>query len=304
MDVIRLENVKKSYGNFVAVDSITLNISSGKIFGLLGPNGAGKTSTMRMLNAITFPDSGSIHLFGEPLASHHQNRIGYMPEERGLYRKLTVRAQLEYLGSLRGVDSATLKKSIDMWLERFELTAWAKKKTGELSKGMQQKLQFITTMLHDPELLILDEPVSGLDPINAELINEIMFEQRNAGKTILLSSHRMEQVEQICDEIAMIDRGKIILSGTIRDIKKNSGKHMVRVVHEGTADLTSFLGRYPIRIAEKMPNEVIFELLPGSDPQVILRELVEATTIIHWEMIEPPLKEIFLEAVEKNTIPR
>jgi ABC-2 type transport system ATP-binding protein len=302
MNVIQLANVKKSYGNFVAVDAISLNISSGKIFGLLGPNGAGKTSTMRMLNAITFPDSGTIKLFGESLATHHQNRIGYMPEERGLYRKLTVRAQLEYLGSLRGVSSIALKKSIDMWLERFELNSWAKKKTGELSKGMQQKLQFITTMLHDPELLILDEPVSGLDPINAELINEIIFEQRNAGKTILLSSHRMEQIEQICDEIAMIDRGKIILTGSIRDIKKNSGKHMVRVVYEGAGDMNVLLAKYPIRIADKMPSEVIFELLSGADPQIILRDLVGATNIIHWEMIEPPLKEIFLEAVENNTI--
>ena len=177
MSAIQLDSVSKTYGNVKAVDSVSFTVPMGSIFGLLGPNGAGKTTTIRMLNGITMPDSGSITILGEAQAPKHQDIIGYMPEERGLYRKLTVNAQLEYLGALKGLDKVTLKKNIAYWLERFEITSWTKKKTSELSKGMQQKLQFIVTLLHEPEILILDEPVSGLDPINAEIINNIILEE-------------------------------------------------------------------------------------------------------------------------------
>src|SRR5688572_8205018 len=175
MSAIQLDSVSKTYGNVKAVDTVSFTVPKGSIFGLLGPNGAGKTTTIRMLNGITMPDSGSITILGELQAPKHQNVIGYMPEERGLYRKLTVAAQLEYLGALKGLEKTTLKKNIAYWLERFEITSWTKKKTNELSKGMQQKLQFIVTLLHEPEILILDEPVSGLDPINAEIINDIIM---------------------------------------------------------------------------------------------------------------------------------
>lgn len=299
--MLRLDKVSKSYDRQKAVDNVSLAARKGTIFGLLGPNGAGKTSTIRMITGITMPDTGSIELFGEPLKPEHQNRVGYMPEERGLYRKLEVRKQLEYLGALRGMDASVLKKSIDYWFERFEIGSWAKKKTNELSKGMQQKLQFIVTVLHDPELLVLDEPISGLDPINAETINEIILEERAKDKCILLSTHRMEQVEQLCDEIALMNNGKIILAGPLREVKRASGKRMVRIVHNGYGDMISALSSFDIRIAERHTNEILLELLDATQPQQILRHLAPKTDIIKWEIIEPPLKEIFLEAVSLST---
>jgi ABC-2 type transport system ATP-binding protein len=297
MSILLLKSVTKAYGNYRAVNDVSIEVSPGSIFGLLGPNGAGKTSTIRMITGITLPDSGDIILFGEPQKSEHQNKIGYMPEERGLYRKLPVREQLEYFGALKGLDKSTLKKNIDYWLERFEIGSWAKKKTNELSKGMQQKLQFIVTILPDPDLIVLDEPLSGLDPINAEIINEIILEEKAKGKSIMLSTHRMEQVEQLCDEIALMNLGKVVLSGKLRDIKESAGKKMVRLVFSGTENLVSKLSTYPIRIAESHPNELLFEMQVGADPKQILRTVLDFVDIIKWELVEPPLKEIFLDAV-------
>ncbi len=300
MSLVSLRSVSKTYGSYKAVNDVSLEISPGCIFGLLGPNGAGKTSTIRMITGITMPDTGEITLFGEPQRAEHQNQIGYMPEERGLYRKLPVRAQLEYLGALKGLNKATLKKNIDYWLDRFEIQSWAKKKTNELSKGMQQKLQFIVTILHDPQLLVLDEPLSGLDPINSEIINEIILEEKAKGRSIMLSTHRMEQVEQLCDEIALMNLGKVILSGKLRDVKERSGKKMIRIVFSGTDNLVSRLDHFPIRIAESHPNELLFEMQPGADPKAILRSALDYVDVIKWELVEPPLKEIFLDAVAKN----
>ena len=297
MSVVSLRSVSKTYGTYKAVNEVSIEVPAGCIFGLLGPNGAGKTSTIRMITGITLPDSGEISLFGEPQRADHQNRTGYMPEERGLYRKLTVRNQLEYLGALKGLDKATLKKNIDYWLDRFEIQSWAKKKTNELSKGMQQKLQFIVTVLHDPQLLVLDEPLSGLDPINSEIINEIILEERNKGRSIMLSTHRMEQVEQLCDEIALMNLGKVILSGKLREVKERSGKKMVLIVYSGSDNLMSRLEHFPIRIAESHPNELLFEMKTGADPKQILRTALDFVDVIKWELVEPPLKEIFLDAV-------
>jgi ABC-2 type transport system ATP-binding protein len=296
MSIVSLRSVSKIYGSYKAVNDVTLDVPSGCIFGLLGPNGAGKTSTIRMITGITLPDSGQISLFGEAQDLSHQNKIGYMPEERGLYRKLTVRGQLEYLGALKGLDKTTLKKNIDYWLDRFEIQNWAKKKTNELSKGMQQKLQFIVTVLHDPELLVLDEPLSGLDPINAEIINDIILEEKAKGRSIMLSTHRMEQVEQLCDEIALMNLGKVVISGKLREVKERSGKKMVQVIYSGS-DLAARLGQFPIRVAEDHPNELLFQMLPGADPKQLLQTALNSVDIIKWELVEPPLKEIFLEAV-------
>ena len=299
MNVVSIRSVTKRYGATTGVDSISVDIPSGCIFGLLGPNGAGKTSTIRMLNLITLPDSGTIELFGEAQKPEHQNRIGYMPEERGLYRKLPVREQLEYLGMLRGLSRHELKKSIDFWLERFEIQSWAKKKTGELSKGMQQKLQFIATTLHDPDLYILDEPLSGLDPLNAELINEIILELRNKGKTIILSTHRMEQVEELCDEIALMNLGKIVLAGKLRDIKRGHGKRLAKLIFHGNDSFVAGLSRFPIRIADRTPNQLLLEFQDESSSKDVLSYLIPQTEIVSWAMVEPPLKEIFLDAVSK-----
>src|SRR5579864_591320 len=264
MSLVSLQSVSKTYGSYKAVNNVSLEVPAGCIFGLLGPNGAGKTSTIRLITGITLPDSGEISLFGEAQRADHQNQIGYMPEERGLYRKLTVRTQLEYLGALKGLDKQTLKKNIDYWLDRFEIQSWAKKKTNGLSKGMQQKLQFIVTILHDPRLLVLDEPLSGLDPINSEIINEIILEEKAKGRSILLSTHRMEQVEQLCDEIALMNLGKVILSGKLRDVKENAGKKMVHLIYSGSDNLMGRLEHFPIRIAESHPNELLFEMKPGA----------------------------------------
>jgi ABC-2 type transport system ATP-binding protein len=300
MSAITLENITKKYGNFTAVDSVFIDVPAGAIFGLLGPNGAGKTTSIRMINGITLPDSGAITIFGEKQHPGHQDIIGYMPEERGLYRKVTVQTQLEYLGALKGIGHDKLKQSIDYWLNRFEITSWRKKKTNELSKGMQQKLQFIVTLLHDPKILILDEPLSGLDPINAEIINDIILEEKQKGKTILLSSHRMEQVEQLCDEIAMINLGKIVLSGTLREVKKRYGKNFVLVHYDGQINAEEELKGFPVRIAERHNNEFTFELLNGASKNEILRHLAAKIDIVKWELIEPPLVEIFLDAVKTN----
>jgi len=300
MSLVSLKSVSKIYGSYKAVNDVSLEVSYGCIFGLLGPNGAGKTSTIRMITGITLPDNGEITLFEEPQRADHQNLIGYMPEERGLYRKLPVRTQLEYLGALKGLDKVTLKRNIDYWLDRFEIQSWAKKKTNELSKGMQQKLQFIVTILHDPKLLVLDEPLSGLDPINSEIINEIILEEKAKGRSILLSTHRMEQVEQLCDEIALMNLGKVILSGKLREVKERSGKKMVRIIYSGADNLSNLLSHFPIRIAESHPNELLFEMLTGAEPKAILRASLDAVDVIKWELVEPPLKEIFLDAVAKN----
>ncbi|MBS1903169.1 MAG: ATP-binding cassette domain-containing protein [Bacteroidetes bacterium] len=302
MSVVSVRSVSKRYGRSIAVDSVSFEIPSGCIFGLLGPNGAGKTSTIRMLNLITLPDSGEIELFGEAQRLEHQNRIGYMPEERGLYRKLPVREQLEYLGALRGLSKATLRTSIDYWLERFEIQGWAKKKTGELSKGMQQKLQFITTLLHDPDLYILDEPLSGLDPINAEIINEIILELRSKGKTIILSTHRMEQVEQLCDEIALMNLGRIVVRGGLREVKQRSNKRMVRLIFAGPDGFVIPLETKGVRVVERHPNELLLQLLEGTSGRDVLSYLTTVTEVVTWQTIETPLKEIFLEAVTGSTV--
>ncbi len=298
MHIAELNHVTKRYDKQVAVDRVSFSVRAGSIFGLLGPNGAGKTSTIRMLTSITLPDEGTIALFGEPIRAEHQNRTGYMPEERGLYRKLGVRVQLEYLGKLKGMTSDAARKAVDYWLDRFELRSWEKKKTNELSKGMQQKLQFITTVLHDPELLILDEPLSGLDPINAELINQTISELKAQGKTIILSTHRMEQVEQVCDDIVLVNKGRVVLEGSLREIKRRSGKNMIALGFEGNAEFLRTLS--DIRIVEEHPNSALIEVAAGADLRSMISQINSQVELVKFERVEPPLKELFLEAVGQS----
>lgn len=298
--VLSLENVTKTYGRQRAVNDVSFAVQPGSIFGLLGPNGAGKTSTIRMITGITMPDSGTIRLFGETQHEDHQNQIGYMPEERGLYRKLTVRAQLEYLGALKGMESHALASAIDYWLGRFEIKSWEKKKTSDLSKGMQQKVQFILTLLHDPALLVLDEPLSGLDPVNAELINEVLLELRDNGKTIILSTHRMEQVEQLCDEIAMMNEGKIVLAGKVLELKARSGRTLVSMRFAGDASFLRTYGESRVKILEHTPNEMLLEVGAAEKPGDLLKHVAEYLEIEKWELVKPPIKELFLEAIAKQ----
>jgi ABC-2 type transport system ATP-binding protein len=299
MYILELERVRKIYDLQIAVNDISFKVPKGSIFGLLGPNGAGKTSTIRMITGITLPDSGSIKLFGEPQRAEHQDMIGYMPEERGLYKKMKVREQLEYLGALKGLNKHDLQRSIDHWLDRLELRTSEKKKTNELSKGMHQKLQFIATVLHDPNLLILDEPLSGLDPVNAQVINDVILDFQKKGKTIILSTHRMEQVEQLCDEIVLMHRASIVLAGTLRELKSQSGRMLIHITYYGD---DSFADTLPAGVTtlSRTRNEVLLELSEWVKPNDILRIAAERAEIRKWEMVEPPLKEMFLDAVRSR----
>ncbi len=222
-----LRNVTKRFGDFTAVSELSLAVQPGRIFGLLGPNGAGKTTTIRMIVNIFAPDSGAIELFGKTISPATQDRIGYLPEERGLYKKMKVGDQLRFFAELKDISGKEADARIDRWLKRLKLSEWKAKKSSELSKGMQQKVQFITTVLHEPDLLILDEPFSGLDPVNVDLLKEIVLELKQAGKTIIFSTHQMEVAEKICDDICLINRSRKILEGSIRSVKAGFGRNAV-----------------------------------------------------------------------------
>ncbi|HRF39302.1 MAG TPA: ATP-binding cassette domain-containing protein, partial [Saprospiraceae bacterium] len=232
-NILELDGVLKTYGNYTAVNRVSFEVPKGSIFGLLGPNGAGKTSLIRIITTITRADAGSVRLDGVPLNSRHPDYIGYMPEERGLYKKMKVGEHLLYLGQLKGLDKAAAQKELAYWFEKFEIRDWWNKKVEELSKGMQQKIQFIATVLHRPKLLILDEPFSGLDPINTNLIKDEIEELRQKGVSILFSTHRMEQVEEICENIVLINKGSVILNGSVKDIKNQFKENLFRIDFEG-----------------------------------------------------------------------
>src|ERR1700709_2905141 len=235
MPIVELKNIRKVYDTKVAVEGLSLTIEPGSMFGLLGPNGSGKTSSIRMMIGITVPDSGTVKLFDQTFDRKLLRRVGYLPEERGLYKKMKVIDQLIFLGQLHGLDAHTASKRAHVWCERMEITEAIPKKTEELSKGMQQKIQFIAALLHDPDLIIMDEPFSGLDPVNAALLMDTLIDLRKQGKTILFSTHRMDQVEKICDAIALISRGHPVLSGGMREVKSRYPRNHVQVSFEGAA---------------------------------------------------------------------
>ena len=297
-NTVQLENVSKSYDHFVAVDALSLEIRAGSVYGLLGPNGAGKTSTIRMMIGITVPDSGAIRLFGEAFTRSHLARVGYLPEERGLYKRMKLLDQLVFLAELKGVPAADATRKAASWCQRLELDAWMGKKIEELSKGMQQKVQFIATLLHDPELLILDEPFAGLDPANVVALKDVLLEQKQAGKTILFSTHRMYQVERLCDSICLIDHGKAVLQGDLKQIKGKFGRHDVQLEYEGE---DNFLGDAElVQSFNNYGNYVEVRLKPGADPQDLLRLAVSRARVNKFELMEPSLEAIFLEVVGKR----
>lgn len=293
MDAIALENVTKSYDTVTAVNDVTLHIRAGAVVGLLGPNGAGKTSTIRMVMNILLPDAGSIRVLGQPVSDKTRELVGYLPEERGLYPRMRVLDQIVFLAALRGLSEAEAGKRAKEWLDRFELGEWAKKKVNDLSKGMQQKVQFITSVIHQPPLVILDEPFSGLDPINASTVKDIMLEMRDQGSTIVLSTHRMEQVEKMCDSICLIDKGRNVLDGDLRAIKQSYGKNTVHVEFIGP---DGFLGHPAIASLNRFGTGAEAKLKPGADPQEILKAAVQCgAQITRFELLEPSLDEIFIE---------
>jgi ABC-2 type transport system ATP-binding protein len=296
-DAVVLERVTKRYDALTAVADLSLRIRQGALFGLLGPNGAGKTTTLRMLMRILIPDEGSIQVLGEPLSAETQDRIGYLPEERGLYPRMQVRKLLVFLGALKGLPEGEANRRARDWLERLELGAWSEKKVIDLSKGMQQKVQFIAAVIHRPPLLILDEPFTGLDPINAVVVKDIMLELRQQGSTIILSTHRMEQVEMMCDSICLINQGRNILDGELQAIKKSLGKNTVRIECSGDGD---FLRQMPalVQCVNHFGAVIEAKLRPGADPQEILKTAVErGVRITRFELMEPPLNDIFIEQV-------
>ena len=298
MHTIELNKVRKTYDHFVAVDDLSFNIEEGAVFGLLGPNGAGKTSTIRMMIGITVPDSGKIEMFGKPFERKSLRRVGYLPEERGLYKKMKVLDQLIFLGRLHGLEAATARQRATSWSEKMEISGWLQKKVEELSKGMQQKIQFIATLLHDPEFIIMDEPFASLDPVNASLLKDVLLEMKQKGKTILFSTHRMDQVEKLCDSICLINRGKSVLRGDLKQIKAQYGRNNVQIEYEGDGNFlqqSKLVGSY-----NNYGNYVEVRLAPGADAQQLLRLVAERSRVSKFELMEPSLEEIFIETVGKT----
>jgi len=295
MNALEIENITKRFGDFYAVKRLSFKIPEGTIYGLLGPNGAGKTTTIRMVMNIIIPDEGSIKVLEQKMDEEMKERIGYLPEERGLYPKMKVGELLVFLAELKGLRGSQARKEIDFWLERFDLSNWKAKKVEELSRGMQQKLQFIVTVIHQPELIILDEPFSGLDPVNTKLLKDIMLEMKEKGGTIVFSTHRMEQVEMICDDICLINKAEMVLEGNLSQIKKQYGKNTVVLDYEGDA---SFIQNFPeVEKIDDYGKFMEIKLREKSDPQVLLQNLVGKIAINKYEIQEPSLNAIFIEKV-------
>lgn len=293
-----LDRVTKKFGDFTAVDNLSLEVRPGRIYGLLGPNGAGKTTTIRMIVNITVPDFGHIELFGRRTAFELQDRIGYLPEERGLYKKMKIADQLRFFAELKNVRSREIEERIDKWLARLKLSEWKNKKAMELSKGMQQKVQFITSILHEPDLLILDEPFSGLDPVNVELMKDIVLDLKSFGRTIIFSTHQMELAEKICDDICLINRSRKILEGSLREIKQSFRQNSVALRIEGGDGVLD--DRALISMLKHHSDEVEVLLAPGVSSQELLRRLVAAgASVSKFEMIEPRLHDIFIQKVSE-----
>jgi len=293
-----LEHVTKRFGNFTAVSDLSLQVRPGRVFGLIGPNGAGKTTTIRMIVNITVPDSGHIELFGQRLSITLQDRIGYLPEERGLYRKMRVGEQLKFFAELKELRGAAADERIDNWLKKLGLSDWKQKRTKELSKGMQQKMQFIIAVIHDPDLIILDEPFSGLDPVNVQLMKETILEQKAKGKTIILSTHQMEIAEKLCDDVCMINHSHKVLDGRLREIRRSFARHAVTLQFEGGDGIIND----PDLVASVRESGDDTEVLlaPQANAQLLLRRLVESgATINKFELVEPSLHDIFIEKVRE-----
>jgi ABC-2 type transport system ATP-binding protein len=294
MKVVELEAVTKAYESKVAVNALSLTVEGGQMFGLLGPNGAGKTSSIRMMMGITIPDSGRIRLFDRPFERKALERVGYLPEERGLYKKMKVVEQLVFFGRLHGLEAGEARKRAKAWAERMEIADALDKKTEELSKGMQQKIQFIASLLHEPGLIVMDEPFSGLDPVNAVLVEKTLLELKAEGKAIIFSTHRMDQVEKLCDSICLVNNGRAVLAGRVREIKSGYERNRVVVEFEGSAE---FLKSEEIAEAKNFSGHAEIRLKEHGNAQKLLHEAAAGATIYRFELVEPSLEEIFIQTV-------
>ncbi len=301
MSIITCRNVTKRYGNFTALNNVSLEIPEGKIFGLLGPNGAGKTTLIRMLNQITRPDEGEILFKGEPLKETDIEQIGYLPEERGLYKKMKVGEQALYLARLKGMDRAEAMERLKEWFVKFGIQAWWNKKVEELSKGMAQKVQFITTVLHRPQLMILDEPFSGFDPVNVNLIRNEILRMRDEGTTIILSTHNMESVEELCDNIALINRSNLVVTGNTAEIRREYGKNEVEVRYHGVEIKSTQYYDIVEDNAEKDERRAILAKKDNATNAVILGSLLETgCDIVSYQELIPRMNDIFIKLVTQN----
>lgn len=300
MHLLELKNLKKFFDAQKAVDDISFQISRGSIFGMLGPNGAGKTTLLRMITGIFYPDSGSINFDGKPFDPMNDFRnIGYMPEERGLYKKMKIGEQAVYLARLKGLGKAEATQKVKEWFVKFEMQSWWNKKVEDLSKGMSQKLQFVTTVMHEPNLIILDEPFSGLDPVNANLIKDEIFKLAAKGSTIIFSTHRMEQVEEICDHIVLINKGKKILDGTVKNVKQEFKENIYRV---GASVLPEQLMTYIFEVVKHEPEQLLIRLNDASTPNDVLKYFLNQDVAIHsFNEVLPSLNDIFIKLVEDTT---
>ncbi len=297
MNILELQNLQKYFATQKAVDDISFTIKQGSIFGLLGPNGAGKTTLLRMITGIFYPDKGNILFSGKPFDPVKDvGKIGYMPEERGLYKKMKIGEQALYLAQLKGLSKADAMQKIKAWFIKLEMESWWNKKVEDLSKGMSQKLQFVTTVLHEPELIILDEPFSGLDPVNANLIKDEIFNLAKNGSTIIFSTHRMEQVEEICGHIAIVNKGKKILDGTVTQIKNQFKENVYRL---GATTAAHHLMTYIFEVIKHQPNELLLKLTHDSTPNDVLKFFINQDVAIHsFNEVLPTLNEIFIKLVE------
>ncbi|MBU1185565.1 MAG: ATP-binding cassette domain-containing protein [Acidobacteria bacterium] len=298
MDALEIVNVSKRFGHFQAVRNLSLAVPEGRVYGLLGPNGAGKTTTIRMVMNIFLPDSGKIRVLGTTMDEAMKSRIGYLPEDRGLYPKMKVGELLLFLAEIKGVRGAAARDTIDRWIRKFDLVDWKGKKVEELSKGMQQKVQFIVTMLNDPELIILDEPFGGLDPVNTKLLKDIMLGMKAEGRTIVFSTHRMEQVEMICDDICLISKGEKVLDGKLTAVKKAYGKNTIFLDYEG--DGAFIEGLEGIASVDDYGKSMEIRLKEKTDPQNILEALSGRIRINTFEVREPSLNAIFIDKVGES----
>lgn len=303
MQLLELRQLKKYFATQKAVDDISFTINQGSIFGLLGPNGAGKTTLLRMITGIFYPDSGEVMFNGKKFDSLSDFRnIGYMPEERGLYKKMKIGEQAVYLARLKGLSNTEATHKVKEWFVKFEMQSWWNKKVEDLSKGMSQKLQFVTTVLHEPKLIILDEPFSGLDPVNANLIKDEIFKLAKNGSTIIFSTHRMEQVEEICDHIVLINKGKKILDGSVNDIKQDFKKNIYQV---GAAVLPEHLMTYIFEVVKHESNQVLISLQHEATPNDVLKHFISQGVAIHsFNEVLPSLNDIFIQLVEGTATAR
>ena len=294
-DALVLEGITKRYGKFTAVDDFSLRLPPGEVLGFLGPNGAGKTTTIRMIMSIIYPDAGQMEVLGHPRASEVKDRIGYLPEERGLYRKMTVQETLRYFGHLKGLHGRSLRERIDANLERVGLADWKRKRVEALSKGMSQKLQFVTAILHEPELVILDEPFSGLDPLNVDMLEKLIADLRQSGRTVVFSTHQMNQAERMCDRVVLINQARKVIDGTVNAVREQYAAPVVVV--DGDGDLAPLRSMEGVLGAQITAGHARLELVEGVDPNAVLRRAMQSCRVLRFEVLRPSLHEIFVKLV-------